>query len=587
MRTLRFAAAITLWIVPIASAQSTGNETVDTDLAQGFYLEQQHHDPLAAAKYFERVLKKPNVSKEEMRVARRHLARCREATSVQDLARLMPANAIFYAEVHEPGQHLEQVAEFLGLLSTNTDGRVADATSARRIPIDGPISLPVDFHISPALFDALSDVHGFAIAMTGFDREGPQGVIIIDAGGSDLVRGLVETGIQLLEPESTIEGYQTYHVENEVWLTVTNRTLIVSRSKQAIVTVIEQMANPSAEGLAGNSAFRQAREQCNDPLGFAFIGGQTLREIVLEQAGRQEAMMANAMFDLPNLLYVSAAVSTANEKLTVDARAQMAEGHNSLAYGLIRTSPISGESYQELPSSLAACAMFGLNDAGLTTRPAPRLMSALDVGRELFANIQEVAAFALPTLAKNAGDPLPNIGVVITAADVSRSEALWNQLLSLPSQIGIPDVSAPVQLTIDGHEASRFQLPDMPPVLICRGSDRHLVVGTEAAVRASLAEDDGFAPDPVSPNSDPAYKAIQIDVDRVLQLVAAMEPNAANDVLRIRQFVEELTVALSTHEAENSLQIHGEIRGFPRVRNLLEQVGRFQEEVDQDVLVTR
>lgn len=580
MRALCFAATIAVLFAPIAKAQN-----VDADLAQGFYLEQQRHDPAAAAKYFERVLKKDGISNDDARVARRHLAACQEAESVQDLARLMPVDAIFYAEVREPGEHLEQVADFLGLVTDEVSG---GDSNAKRVRIDGPISLPVDFHISPALFDGLSDIRGVAAAVTGIDHDGPLGVVVIDAGGSDLVRGLVETGIQLLEPEATIEGYKTYNIEDEVWLTMTHRTLILSRSMKEIEKVLTQMANRSSTGLAGDPVFRQAREQSSDPLGFAFIGGDTLRKIVLEQAGREEAMIANAMFDLPNLQYVSAALNTANEKLTIDARAQMSAGHNSLAYGLIRTSPISGESYHKLPSSSAAFAMFGLNDAGLTAGPAPRMMSALDVGRELFANIQEVAAFALPTMVESSDSPLPNVGVVITAADVARSEALWNQLLSLPSRIGIPDVEEPVQLTINGHEASRFQLPDAPPIIICRGSDRHLVVGTEGAVRASLGEDVGVAEHAVSPSSEsPAHKAIQVDVDRALQLAATMNPNDADEINQVRQVVEDLTVSLSTHEEEDSLQIHGEVSGFPKIRNLLEQVGGFERDTDVDVFATR
>ena len=57
----------------------------------------------------------------------------------------------------------------------------------------------------------------------------------------------------------------------------------------------------------------------------------------------------------------------------------------------------------------------------------------MDLGRELFGNIVEASAFVLPASASQpGGPPIPEVGIVLAVRQPEKSEALWNQLLTLP-----------------------------------------------------------------------------------------------------------------------------------------------------------
>ena len=577
MRTLRFLPFVTALVVHTASSALVfAQQPVNPDLAQAYYLETERRDPAAAVTYYERVLKNADVDASDREMARLRLERCREAAKVVDLARLMPAESLFYVEISRPGEHLAQLAGALGM--STKESNVVGETRAPRMEFHDGFGLPVDFQISPALLDELANINGAAVAVTGIDKHGPLGVVLIDAGNSNLVRGIVETGLQVFKPAESIEGFKTYSVEDDVWITATHRLVVASRSRDAIVNVLRQMNDASALGVTQHSAFLQARSQSTDPLVFAFVAGSTLQKTLLEHAEPREAMIANAMLDLEHLQYVSAALNTAGAKIALDARIQLTEGHRNLAYGLIRTAPISGENRGRLPSAAAAYVAMGINETGLIPKSSSEqnVMSLLDLGREVFANMQEISAFLLPSMASDSRHPVPNMGFVIAAADVNRSQQLWNQLLAMPSRLGIPETQQPREITIAGHPATEFRLPDAPSIVLCRASDRHLVAGTRDAVQAALKEHGEIHV--AADQSGPAHKLVEIDIDRLLALLATVEPNSAREINQARSLLPDLAVSLATYEQDNSFQIHGEIRGLPQLRMILEQVGNVQRD---------
>lgn len=579
IKGLAWMAAILVTTLALAN-EAFADEAVDPDLAQGYYLERQRHNPAAAAKFYQKVLDNGRATTEDRAAAKRQLATCQEAAKIVDLARLMPENALVFAELSHPGEHLAQLAAALGVLDPDGESTVVGSGDTPRLEIEDGFGIPVDFRISPALIDELSNVNGAAAAITGFDREGPLGVVVIDAGNSNLIRGLVETGVQLVEPTESIEGFRTYTVENEVWITATHRLIVVARDRDSVANVLRRMNDPSDTGLAGLDAFQKARSQHHDPLAFAFVAGSTLRQVVREQVRGQEALVANALLDLENLDSITAALNTANDEITFDARAELTPGHRNLAYGMVRTAPITGESQAFIPESAAAYALLGLNESGLlpSSGKQPGVMSLLDIGRELFANMQEVGLFVVPTIAGGAREPIPNVGIVISAADADRSERLWKQMLSMPSELGLPETRPPEQVTLNGHSAIQFQFPDeVPPLVLCRVSDQHLVAGTKDAVEEALGMvgqghiGQGHSPSDSrssAPNS-PVHKLLEVDVDRVLKFVAMLEQDDAREINQIRNLVPDLTVTLESHENENSLHVHGAVHGLPSLQDVL------------------
>ena len=136
-------------------------------------------------------------------------------------------------------------------------------------------------------------------------------------------------------------------------------------------------------------------------------------------------------------LRVSAVMGTTENGVHAEASVSLSPGHNSLAYGLVRTAPLTGRSLEYVPGGVAVVALLGLDPAGETapgSGPGAPSLSAMDLGREVFGNIEELALFVLPPGREGgaARPPIPEIGLVVVVKDPAKSEALWTwQSLSL------------------------------------------------------------------------------------------------------------------------------------------------------------
>ncbi len=216
----------------------TGGATT-ADFQRGYFLQTHQADFAGAAAAFEKVLADPSAPAEVRREAQSRLAQCREDLATADLAHLMPPDALAYAEVSRPGEHVVRVANMLGLV--RKDG-VQPKAGAKTIPWATACSLPEDLSLSPALVAELKKFRGVAAAVTSIDASGmPEGVVVVHPGDADLVRGLIETGVQLLEPVEPIEGFRTYTYQRQVVLTVTARVLIAARTREQVAVAVARL----------------------------------------------------------------------------------------------------------------------------------------------------------------------------------------------------------------------------------------------------------------------------------------------------------------------------------------------------------
>ena len=108
----------------------------------------------------------------------------------------MPADALAYVEVGHPGEQLARLIKMLGLV--REPGGTASPSGA--IPLGDGLFFPEDFTVSPALVAELNKIHGVAASVTDVERDGPQWLVAVDPGTCDLLRGILETAVQVLEP---------------------------------------------------------------------------------------------------------------------------------------------------------------------------------------------------------------------------------------------------------------------------------------------------------------------------------------------------------------------------------------------------
>jgi hypothetical protein len=199
----------------------------------------------------------------------------------------------------------------------------------------------------------------------------------------------------------------------------------------------------------------------------------------------------------------------------------------------------------------------------------------MDIGRELFHNIEEVAVFAAAPAESSQPQKPPEMAAVIAVKDVAKSEALWNQILTLASIAGARQAKPPADVTIEGAAGRLYSFDGFPAVAIVRGP-RELIIGTQAAVaasikadrqRQSIASDPAFAPLLARLTPDTS-KALLVDVGRAVEIAGAMSGGQPRELRDIAPLVRDLKVSLVTDEAPNQFTITAELSGLPKFRDI-------------------
>jgi len=585
-------AACCCLIVASASLAARADDTAAL-VQKGFYLQVHEGDAAGAAAVFERVASDSAAPAELKREAESRLAQCREDIAAADLARLMPPDSIAYVEINRPGDQIVRLAKMMGLVRepgaetpASTEGK-----SAPGIPLGPGLVFPADFNVSPALAAELKKFRGAALAITGLDdkmQKMPEGVLVLHPGDSDLVRGLLETGIQLIEPAEPIANFKTYRFhdhQNQFFLTVTKRLLIAGTKREAVAASVERLGNPQAASLAAQPAFK-SHEAERKGLLFAYVDGhETVRRLKTMMKGKEAGMVAG-LLDLDHLDSLTLSAGVTDDSVQIVGRMNLKPGHHNVAYNLIRTAPFTGRSLNSVPNGTAGVVLIGLNPvnaASVGKNQGPVEVTGMDIGREIFSNIEEVAFFVLPTTTKSAGThhELPAMAAVFAVNDPAKSEELWNQILSIAAMAGLHDTH-PRDIEIEGTKARLYHFHGAPPIVVVRTPERELIVGTEdaagAALRASRSHDsirnDASYSKVLAKLTPTSSKAVLVDAGRAMQIAKALSGGGGHgsemDMAVVA--VKDLHVSLVTDEARDSLTIRIEASGLPNVPSIIKMI---------------
>ena len=574
-----------------------GASDVDQSMRNAFYLEQHEKDLAGAVRLYEKVAHTPNASREVIAEATERLAFCREALKAADLASLMPPETILYAELHQPGKHLGNIIGMLGLAGDplSEPGRMPRFA----IPDQPGLVLPQDLSISPTLIRALSRFDSLAVAFTGFDlqTETPQGVVVINTGELDLLRGLIETAVQFVRPADPIDGFPAVAIDSpdiQATLAFTKQLIIAGTDRALVRDVISRLSGTKGQSLADTPAFDTAGAERQNALLFAHLDVQNALQIAYAAAQydsdiREGLMMGQVAFDLAHLESFSLALGTDADRLNGELRMSLAEGQMNMVYNLVRTPPMRGRALRLAPAGSAFVVALGVNpdltavgaqDVATKTQTI-QAITGMDLARELFANIREVAVFMTPPNEATAASafPMPDIALAMVVGDADKSEALWDFLLSLPGKF-TQQQSGPVSTeTVNGAEVQAYAMPDGPTIRVARIESAIVIGLTENALRNTL---DGIArkrsvlDDPelktaVARVTDSTCIAAIAHAGRIMRTAAAFAPPQERPLIEaISRTADRTHVAIVIDESATAFRLAGHIGGLPDIDAIVE-----------------
>lgn len=582
IKSLGLAVAIVASSFPALFAQT--ETPAESAFFRGYYLQHERNDFKKAIKEYQRSIALDPDSATRKAVDA-ELAEIQENLVSSDFAQLMPSDSLAYIEISQPGKHIEQVAKMMGLV-----GRKFSPNRKRVVlQIEDDFGIPSDFQISPALLREIKKFRGAAVAVTDITEHGPpEGVLVIHPGESDLLKGIIETGVQLVASNERIGGFPTFRVAEEVWIVKTNRMIFASTQKAMLEKCIGRISNSALTSLASSEKFAKVRKENSDAAVFAYLSP----EIALSKFGNQirdpEFQIARMIMDLDHMDHVIATLTDTSEGLQLKVNVEFDENHNSLGYGLVRTAPLSRKALSQIPADSVAVAGMGLNPKMVMAAEmaGSRKLTGLDLGREIFANIQEVGVFVMPSMANN---QIPDFGLVIASSDTDKSQQLWNTLLDLPASMKIQDGPQARKIDLDGIEGRHYSIPrqnEIPDFVVARLNKNSLIAGTEGAVLAAIAATrsgatmgEASAAKPFwETTSDQTAKVLFVDVSSALEMAAAQARGREAEQMKVlSRVLDELKVSLVVDEAPNTFEARLNVNGLPMFEDVIQTMSNIEK----------
>jgi hypothetical protein len=563
----------------------------EEDYYRAYYLQHESGNLEQALKLYESVARARGVGAELAENAALQARSCREDLRSRNFANLMPPQALGYLELRAPGEHLVRLLEQLGL--TRDD--------SWKLP--GQVKKQMQkYAVSPALLGELSSFKGLAVAVTGFDpvKRMPSFVAVLHPGDNEVLRGALETAIPAAgEPVNPLRGTRLFKIQ-DVYVAMTPRLVVVSQLRTEVDQVLKRLAGAGTPSLADDKEFASLQGDARDRMLFACFNAKEAMPFIqnmMQVAGSasQEFAMASALLDLDSLRWVALRAGVTDEGLSETLLVRFDEDQNNLVYNFLRTPPLTRSSLACVPPGAAGFVAVSLSEP-VDSRGAKKVdraetvrrITGLDLGREIFANIEEKALYVLsPGESPEPGTAdftMPDVGVVLTVRDPSRSEALWTQLLSLPTLATGQPAPQGRDIIIAGTKAKVYEWPEGIKAYYAAVDNHILIAMTERAITESLRaargggsvlQDEAFSPSLARLGAS-SSKALFIHAGRCVRVARAVSGEELAEIAPFEHLLDELVASVWTDESNSEFRLTAAVTGIPEIGGTIEQLVRGQ-----------
>jgi hypothetical protein len=593
------------------AAAAGGAKSTSELLQQGLYAEEVEGNIDAAIKAYGQVIQKVDAPRNHIAQALYRQGMCYLKTKDEqarpvlddltnfDPAALMPPETLIYVELGSPGRQVETILNMLkGTPYENPLAAIGGGATAggggQKSPADMMAAL-----LNPSMMAEFKKIRSSAIGVTGIAQNNPPMIAVLYPGKSDALRGLILAGLGMAgQPGDAIEDMNTITIPRVGGVAYDDRVILIAQPASQLQWCVRQYKGLISEPTlaSSNQSFSKIskkQRQNNAVTIWANVDEVYSRVLQMFPAGQvpKEVLMANAFVDFNNIDYITVCDSIEQDGFSDVTEIVFKDGHNCLAYDMIRTPNISKAALQAVPSDAVALASFALSQADSvqaeTVRAKVKNITGLDIGREIFANIEQVTVFAVSP--KQASPFFAGyMGVVVTSHNPQQTREILARILGAANAMlsGQPATVGEVDLTAGRYQVGMVKGNPIYCYIEQVGKATILSVNPEVTQAAVAAIKDGNSicsagplAGAVSKLPPAASKLVLVNAGGAIRLagpavIASFNFNEEqrnalqSNFDQLALAADKTTIEYQTDEQLNSLVVNSKLTGLPPLNQI-------------------
>lgn len=351
-----------------------------------------------------------------------------------DPADLMPPETLAYVEIGSPGRQIETILNILK--GTPFENPLAVIPGPRGTGAKSPQDVLAAL-LNPSMMAEFKKIRGMAVGVTDITQNNPPMVVVLFPGKSDALRGIILAGLGMMgQRGEPMEGMEVINIQNAAAVAYDDTVIIMTQPPQQLQWCVKQhksiISGPTL--ASSNKSFAKVSRktrQNNTLTVWANVDHaySAFSKLFPEGKKPKEILVADGLIDFDNIDDLIMYSSIEENGFTCRADVSFKDGHHCLAYDMIRTPNLSKSCFGAVPSDAIVIASVALGEADGAQAKAVsekiKNVTGLDIGREIFANIEQITLFA----SGGAFTDGRNLGLAVTSHDPQKTRQILMTLL--------------------------------------------------------------------------------------------------------------------------------------------------------------
>jgi len=360
-----------------------------------------------------------------------------------DPAELMPPETLIYVELGRPGKQIETILNMLKGTFLENPLAVIGGPGGPAGPDGKSAEDMLAALLNPSMMAEFKKIRGMAVGITAIRGNNPAGVAVLYTAKSDELRGIILVGLGIAgQRGEPIQGMESLNIQNKVSVAYDDKVIIIAQPAEQLEWCVKQYKGTISEATLAlsNKSFAKVGKKTRQDSALTIwanvdeVYTGVLKQFPAEQIPK-EMLWANALVDFNSIDDLIMSYSIEESGFVCKADVSFKDGHHCLVYDMFRTPNLNKAALEAVPSDAIAIVSMALAQADGAQAKAVgkkiQKVTGLDIGREIFANVEQVILFAMPSDKTAISDVpfLANIGLAMTSHNPKQTRQIITMLL--------------------------------------------------------------------------------------------------------------------------------------------------------------